>query len=53
MWDRVDGNDKGHCFNVRSFFIGTGSCNIGVNLLIFILVRHDALHTLLCRLAEQ
>ena len=37
-WDRVDESVQGHCFNVDDFFIGSGSANVGLNLLIFVLV---------------
>ncbi|KAF6223058.1 hypothetical protein HO133_001110 [Letharia lupina] len=36
-WDRVDPSIKGHCYNVDDFFIGSGSANVGLNFLIFIL----------------
>lgn len=38
FWDRVDGSLKGHCFNVDAFFIGSGSINVSLNFLIFVLV---------------
>ena len=37
-WDRVDESVKGHCFNVDDFFIGSGSVNVLLNFLIFVLV---------------
>ena len=37
-WDRVDESVKGHCFNVDDFFIGSGSANVLLNFLIFVLV---------------
>lgn len=39
-WDRVDEKENGHCFNVDGFFIGSGSVNVFLNFLIFILVSH-------------
>lgn len=36
-WDQGDGSIKGHCFGVQGFFIGSGSCNVGLNMLIFII----------------
>lgn len=37
-WDRADEIVKGHCFNVDDFFIGSGSINVLLNFLIFVLV---------------
>ena len=37
-WDRVDESVKGLCFNVDDFFIGSGSANVLLNFVIFILV---------------
>ena len=37
-WDRVDESVKGHCFNVDDFFIGSGSANVLLNFVIFVLV---------------
>lgn len=36
-WDRVLGSSKGHCVNVDALFIGSGSCNAALNLVVFIL----------------
>ena len=52
-WDSTKSNPMGHCINIKNFFIGTGSCNVGLNLLIFLLVRHNTLLTLLRSLDEQ
>lgn len=38
IWDRVDGNVQGHCFNVNDFFIGSGSANVFLNTVIFLLL---------------
>lgn len=45
-WDRVEETAQGHCFNVDSFFIGSGSVNVFLNFLIFILVSH---YPIVCR----
>ncbi|KAL8821238.1 MAG: hypothetical protein Q9191_007351 [Dirinaria sp. TL-2023a] len=37
IWDRVDENVQGHCFNVNDFFIGSGSANVFLNTVIFLL----------------
>ncbi|KAM0798429.1 hypothetical protein BDR22DRAFT_385247 [Usnea florida] len=52
-WDRVDGNIQGHCLNIEDYFVSSGSCNVAINLLIFILVRHDNSPTLLSCLTER
>ncbi len=38
-WDRADLSVQGHCFNVDGFFIGSGSANVAINFVIFVLVR--------------
>lgn len=41
-WNRADESAHGHCFNVDAFFIGSGSINVALNFLIFVLVcRHS------------
>lgn len=37
-WNRADKSAHGHCFNVDAFFIGSGSINVALNFLIFVLV---------------
>lgn len=36
-WDSVEGKIQGHCYNVVAFFIGTGSVNVLLNVIIFLL----------------
>ena len=38
VWDRVDESVQGHCFHVDGFFIGSGSANVTLNFIIFLLV---------------
>lgn len=40
-WDRVKDPEGlyGHCYNVDAFFKGSGSVNVFLNTLIFVLVR--------------
>ena len=37
-WDQVVGTSKGRCINEYRFFVGSGSANIVLNILVFILV---------------
>lgn len=37
-WDRVDESISGHCFDVDKFFVGSGSVNVVLNFIVFILV---------------
>ena len=37
-WDRAEMGLQGHCFNVDAFFIGSGSANVALNFVIFVLV---------------
>ena len=37
-WERVSVDVQGHCINVDKFFIGSGSVNVALNFLIFLLV---------------
>ena len=37
-WDRVDASTRGHCFNSDGLFIGSGSANVVLNFIIFVLV---------------
>ncbi|MDI1491216.1 MAG: hypothetical protein OHK93_002423 [Ramalina farinacea] len=36
-WERVDPNVKGTCFNVTKFFVGSGSFNVVLNFVVFVL----------------
>ncbi len=38
-WDRFEDNIQDHCFNVDGFFIASGSINVILNFIIFVLVR--------------
>ena len=37
-WDRAEIGVQGHCFNVDAFFIGSGSANVALNFVVFVLV---------------
>ncbi|KAL9011811.1 MAG: hypothetical protein Q9173_003382 [Seirophora scorigena] len=36
-WNRALGTVEGHCINVDTFFIASGSCNTALNVVVFIL----------------
>ncbi|KAL8645707.1 MAG: hypothetical protein Q9226_007179 [Calogaya cf. arnoldii] len=36
-WDQVVGTSQGHCTDEYRFFVGSGSANVALNLLVFIL----------------
>ncbi|KAL9055066.1 MAG: hypothetical protein Q9206_003284 [Seirophora lacunosa] len=36
-WNRAFGTVEGHCINVDTFFIASGSCNTTLNIIVFIL----------------
>lgn len=37
-WDRVDPNVKGTCIDVTNFFVASGSINVVLNFVVFVLV---------------